>query len=91
MFQHAMIVKGEAQDLDDIFRRLSFPPEHGEIKKYADPADAPLTDTNIHRLANPKDGVVTVGTTRLEIRYNGDKEKLKQDIVARFPKVIVSC
>jgi len=91
MFQHTIIVKGKPQDLDDIFKRLSFPPEHGEIKKYADPGDTPLTDTNIHRLVNPKDGVVTVRTTRLEIRYNGNKERLKQDILARFPKVTVAC
>ena len=87
MFQHTIIVRGKSQDLDDISRRLAFPPEHGEIKKYADVADTLLTDTNIHRLANSKDGVVQVGTTRLEIRYNGDKEKLKQDILARFPRV----
>jgi hypothetical protein len=91
MFQHTIIVKGKPQDLDDIFKRLSFPLEHGEIKRFADPADAPLTDTNIYRLENPKDGVVAVGTTRLEIGYTGDKEKLKQDILARFPKVTVSC
>ena len=91
MFQHTIIVRGKSQDLDDIFRRLSFPPEHGEIKKFADPGDAPLTDTTIHRLVNPKDGVVTVGTTRLEIRYNGNVEKLQQDILARFPKVTIAC
>jgi len=91
MFKHTLIVTGRHQDLDDIVRRLSLPPEHGEIKKYADLADARLTDTTIHRLANPKDGVVAAGTTRLEIGFNGDKEKLKQDILARFPNVNVSC
>jgi hypothetical protein len=90
MFQHTIMVTGRAQDLDDISRRLSFPPEHGEIKKHADPADATLTDTTIYRLVNPKGGVVTVGTTRLEIGYNGDKEKLKQDILTRFPNVTVA-
>jgi hypothetical protein len=91
VFQHTIIVKGKPQDLDAIFRRLSFPPAHGEINKYASLADAPLTDTNVHRLVNPQDGVVAVGTTRLEIGYNGDKEKPRQDILAGFPKVTVAC
>jgi len=90
MYKHTLVVTGKHQDLDAICRRLSLPPEHGEIKKYADPADARLTDTTVKRLGNPQDGGVRVGTTRLEIGFNGDIEKLKRDILVRFPDVAVS-
>ena len=90
MFKHTLIITGKHQDLDEVSRRLSVRPEHGEIKKHADPADARLTDTTLQRLANPKAGTSRVGTTRLEIGFNGDKEKLKKDILNRFPNVTVS-
>jgi hypothetical protein len=87
MFEHTLIVKGSSQDLDAIFSGLHLDPSAGQIVRHGDPADVKLTSEQTRQMlsGNP----LFFGTTRVEIRFNGNKDELKQSILKRFPKVTI--
>jgi len=88
MFAHTLIVRGSSQDLDAIFNRLHLDPSAGQIVRHGDPADVKLTSEQTRQMLSGKP--LLFGTTRLEIRFNGNQEGLKQSILKRFPNVTIT-
>ncbi len=78
------VVKGSPEDLDAIQRRLSFTPEKGRLEKFSDISDLQLPETVVRAFG---DQPPQVGTTRLEIEFEGNLPELKASILQRFPKV----
>ncbi len=87
MFQHKIVIKGTPSDLDGIYERLSFNQDQGRLVKYSDPNDLHLSPHVLNALGGKP---LAIGTTRLEIEFNGSVDKLKGSILQRFPKVNIA-
>ncbi len=87
MSAQKFIVKGSPEDLDGIHRRLSLAPDKGRLEKFSDIDDLALPETVLRAFG---DKTPEVGTTRLEIEFEGDFAGLKASIVQRFPKVTLA-
>ena len=87
MLVQKFVIKGSPQDLDGIHRRLSFPPDKGRLEKYSDTNDLDIPAAVLTALG---DKPLNLGTTRLEIEFDGNSEELKESILQRFPKVTVA-
>ncbi len=86
-FQHKLVIKGSPEDLDEIHQRLSFRQDKGRLAKCSELADLQLPPQVLAALG---DRLPVLGTTRLELEFDGHREPLRASILQRFPKVAVS-
>ena len=80
-------VRGDSEILDYIAANLKGDGNPFTFVKYSDPSHVEMTDEQKRQLFSGK--MVTFGTTQLDISFNGDKEKMKQFILQKFPKLTI--